>query len=74
MAKNSLVSSLGRTINFDVFFKIKHHYFFDCNGQVVPHYYIYQIISVVSQVLDWGFPSSVEFFKTDQFPQEWLFI
>ncbi len=24
----------------------------DCNGQVVPHYYIYQIISVVSQVLD----------------------
>ncbi len=24
----------------------------DCNGQVVPHYYFYQIISVVSQVLD----------------------
>ncbi len=24
----------------------------DCNGQVVPHYYIYQIISVLSQVLD----------------------
>ncbi len=22
---------------------------YDCNGQVVPHYYFYQIISVVSQ-------------------------
>ncbi len=30
----------------------EYHLVVDCNEQVVPHYYIYQIISVVSQVLD----------------------